>query len=86
MSRSWQMQEAKAKLGEVVKRAATEGPQIVTHRGIETAVVLSIEEFRRLEGSRPSFVDHLLSGPKFDDETIDAINERSRDTGRDIDL
>jgi antitoxin Phd len=86
MSRTWQMQEAKAKFGELVKRAATEGPQIVTHRGIETAVVVSMEEFRRFNASRPNFVEHLLGGPKFDDETIDAINDRSRDTGRDVDL
>jgi prevent-host-death family protein len=84
MGRNWQMQDAKAKFGELVRRAASEGPQIVTFRGAEAAVVLSIEEFRRL--ARPSFVDHLLGGPKLDDRTIERINDRSRDVGRDIDL
>jgi prevent-host-death family protein len=86
MPRRWQMQDAKAKFGELVRRANSEGPQIVTYRGTETAVVLSIEEFRRLEAARPSFVDHLLGGPKLDDELVELINDRSSDTGREIDL
>ena len=86
MPHKWQMQEAKAKFGELVRRAAAEGPQIVTYRGTETAVLLSIDEYRRLQASRPSFVEFLLSGPKWDDETIDMINDRSPDTGRDIEL
>ena len=85
MPGKWQMQEAKARFGELVRRATAEGPQIVTYRGAETAVVLSIEEFRRLEVARPSFVDHLLGGPKLDDELVDLINDRSLDTGREID-
>lgn len=84
--RKWQMQEAKAKFAEVVKRAASEGPQVVTYRGADTAVVLSVEEYRRLNAARPSLVEFLLGGPKWDDETIAVINDRSKDTGRDIDL
>ena len=84
--RKWQMQQAKAKFAEVVKRATAEGPQIVTYRGADTAVVLSIEDYRRLNASRPNFAEFLLNGPKWDDKTIAQINERSKDTGRDIDL
>ena len=58
----------------------------MTYRGADTAVVLSVEEYRRLNGARPSLVEFLLSGPKWDDETIAVINDRSKDTGRDIDL
>ena len=84
--RKWQMQEAKAKLAEVVKRATLEGPQVVTYRGADTAVVLSIKEYQRLEGKHPSLVEHLLSGPKLDDAIVDLVNQRSTDIGRDIDL
>jgi prevent-host-death family protein len=84
--RKWQMQQAKAKFAEVVKRAASEGPQIVTYRGADAAVVLSIEEYRRLDAKRPNLVEFLLSGPRWDDETIADINDRSKDAGRDIDL
>lgn len=86
MSHVWQLQDAKAKFSELVKRAAQEGPQVVTCRGVETVVILSIEEYRRLEASRPSLVDYLLSGPKLDDDTIAIINDRSADTGREIEL
>ncbi|HYA06657.1 MAG TPA: type II toxin-antitoxin system Phd/YefM family antitoxin [Xanthobacteraceae bacterium] len=84
--RKWQMQEAKAKLADVVRRATSEGPQIVTYRGADTAVVLSIDEYRRLQAKRPSFGEFLLGGPKWDDATIEEINDRSQDTGRDLEL
>ena len=80
------MQEAKAKFAELVRRAASEGPQIVTYRGADTAVVLSMEEYQKVSAKRPNFIEHLLSGPKWDDETIADINDRSTDTGRDIEL
>ena len=86
MAAKWQMQDAKAKFAEVVRRAQSEGPQIITHRGTDTAVVLSTEAFRQLKGSKPDFVEHILNGPKIDDEFVDLINERSRDMGRDIDF
>ena len=41
MSRSWQLQEAKNRLSEVVDEALKEGPQVITRRGVETAIVLS---------------------------------------------
>jgi antitoxin Phd len=85
MPKSWALQDAKARFSEVVRRANTDGPQIVTYRGVEKAVVLSADEYRRLKPEKkPSFVDMLLNGPKFDDETIDLINRRSRDQGRKI--
>ena len=86
MPHTWPLQDAKARFSEVVKLAHAEGPQVVTCRGVETAVILSIEEYRRLEASRPSLRDYLLAGPKLDDDTITMINDRSRDTGRVIDL
>ena len=49
---TWQLQEAKAKLSEVIEVAAKNGPQTITQRGVETAVVLSIEEWRRLQPKR----------------------------------
>lgn len=86
MTRKWQMQEAKAKFAELVRKAAAEGPQVITYRGAETAVVVSADEFRRLKAGKPNFIEHLLSGPTWDDDIIDAINDRSKDTGRDIEL
>jgi len=86
MSTKWQMQEAKARFGELVRKAGSEGPQVVTFRGVEAAVVLSMEDYKRMQPDKKSFVDHILNGPKLDDDIVDMINERSRDTGRDIEF
>ena len=60
----WQVQEAKARLSELVDRARSEGPQVIARHGKESAVVLSIEEYRRLLAERPDFNAWLLSAPK----------------------
>ena len=86
MIRKWQIQEAKARFAELVRRANSEGPQIVTHRGADSAVVLSMEAYQKLNAARPSFAQHILNGPTLEDEFVDLINERNKDTGRDIDL
>jgi prevent-host-death family protein len=58
---SWQLQEAKQKLSTVVDRALSEGPQTITRHGVETAVVVSVEQFRKLtEGSSRSLKAALL--------------------------
>ena len=40
----WQLQEAKARLSELIDDSLTKGPQTVTRRGIDTAVIVSIED------------------------------------------
>ena len=44
----WQVQEAKARFSAVLDAAEEEGPQIVTRRGVETAVIVPIEQWRLL--------------------------------------
>ncbi|MCX5516988.1 type II toxin-antitoxin system Phd/YefM family antitoxin [Kaistia defluvii] len=78
---SWQVQEAKTKLSEVIDRAISEGPQTITRHGKARAVVVSIDEYEALAKKRRNFVDFLIDGPRFD---IDI--ERSKDLPRDIDL
>lgn len=64
---SWQLQEAKARFSEFVDAALTKGPQIVTRRGVETAVLVPIAEWRRIQSiSRPSIKELLMSGPRFE--------------------
>jgi prevent-host-death family protein len=79
---TWQLNEAKTRLSEMIKLAHTQGPQTITRHGAERAVVMSIEEYRRLTALRPNFKAWLLGGPKVDDFSI----ERDRDTGRDVEL
>jgi prevent-host-death family protein len=60
---TWQMQEAKARLSELVKRAEVDGPQDITHHGRSVAVVLSRAAFERLSGQTASFVDFMQASP-----------------------
>lgn len=85
-SRSWQLQVAKARFSELVKRALQEGPQHVSVRGEPAVAVISEQEFAKLTAQRPSIVDHILDGPPWPDDVVDAINQRSRDSGRDVEF
>lgn len=62
MSRKWPVQDAKSKFNELLDTALAEGPQIVTKRGVETAVLLPMEQWQRLERmARPDLKALLLS-------------------------
>ena len=63
--RTWQLQEAKARLSEVIKQASKEGPQTITMRGEPTAVVISKDEYERLKQPRGSFVDFMRKSPLY---------------------
>jgi prevent-host-death family protein len=59
----WQLQEAKARLSELVRQAKRKGPQAITIRGETEVVVLSREEYERLARPRPRFVELMRSSP-----------------------
>jgi antitoxin Phd len=60
--KSWPVQDAKARFSELLETCLTQGPQIVTRRGAEAAVLVPVEEWRRLQQSaRPSLKSLLLS-------------------------
>ena len=65
---TWQLQDAKARFSEFLDAALENGPQVVTRRGIEAAVLVPIEEWRRMQhAKRPSIKELLLGeGPRFD--------------------
>ena len=65
---SWQLQDAKARFSEFLDAALEHGPQVVTRRGVEAAVLVPIEEWRRLQHTnRPSIKELLLGpAPRFD--------------------
>jgi antitoxin Phd len=64
---SWPVQEAKARFSEFLEASLKQGPQIVTKRGIEAAVLVPIGQWRRLEhAARPSLKELLLAPePRF---------------------
>ena len=80
---TWQLQEAKNRLSEVVDKALRQGPQVITRRGAETAVLLSIDDYRRLRQPETDLVGFFQASPL---AGVDLDLERSRDTGREVDL
>ncbi|MBA2414895.1 MAG: type II toxin-antitoxin system prevent-host-death family antitoxin [Geodermatophilaceae bacterium] len=78
---SWQLQEAKQRFSELVRKAESEGPQVVTRNGREVVVVVSAEEFHRTREPKMNFKEFLMPGPDFDLLDI----ERAEDMPREID-
>jgi antitoxin Phd len=66
--RIWPVQDAKAHFSEMLEASLKNGPQIVTKRGVEAAVLVPVEEWRRLkDAARPSLKDLLLAeAPRVD--------------------
>jgi antitoxin Phd len=51
---TWQLQDAKAKLSEVIDTAKKKGPQIITQRGVKTAVIVSFDKWEdRMQSESP---------------------------------
>ena len=84
--KSWQLQEAKARPSELVKRSVSEGPQEITVHGKVAAVVLSAEEFARLRGAKhePSWLEVFQRAPLGGEDLV--IESDPDDRMRDIDL
>ena len=70
MSRKWPVQDAKMRFSELLETAIAEGPQIVTRRGVETAVLLPIEQWRRLERMTRPDLKELLLAPEARTESL----------------
>jgi len=82
----WHLKDAKNNFSKVVQRARSEGPQTVMVRGERAAVVLSAEDYDRLVAGKPSLVDHLLSGPTWDDDFVEEINRREKTPSRSVEF
>jgi prevent-host-death family protein len=60
--KSWPVQDAKARFSELLQTCLTQGPQIVTKRGADAAVLVPVDEWQRLQlAARPSLKALLLS-------------------------
>jgi len=81
----WALQDAKARFSEVVRRARSEGPQLVTVHGRDEVVILAAEEFRRLRGEQTgaALIAALQASPH---RAIDIEPPRQRLPVRDVDL
>ena len=62
MSRKWSVQDAESMFSELLDAVIAEGPQIVTRRGVEIAVLVPIEQWQRMEQmTRTDLKEWLLS-------------------------
>ena len=75
--RHWQIQEAKARLSEVIRDAQQEGPQEITLHGKLVAVLLSREQYEKLTGTGESLVEFMRRSPLAGDESIDFERDHS---------
>jgi len=63
MLRTWQLQEAKNKLSRVIEDAIQSGPQVITRRGTEVAIVISIEEYREMTAKKLKLSEFFAQSP-----------------------
>ncbi len=70
MNNTWQVQEAKARFSAFLETALTHGPQIVTKRGVETAVLIPVDYWRRLETMAKPTLKDLLLAPEARTDTL----------------
>ena len=77
---SWQVQDAKARFSEFLDATLKKGPQVVTRRGIEAAVLVPIEEWKRLQTAARPGLKALLLAPeaRFENLVAETRNVRRR--------
>jgi prevent-host-death family protein len=83
VSKTWQLQEAKNQFSTVVERALTAGHQIVTRHGKPAVVVVSVDEFRRLQPRGQPLSRFLAESPLRD---LGGGSARQRDLPRKVSL
>jgi prevent-host-death family protein len=79
----WQSHEAKAHFSEFVRASVYEGPQVVSVRGIEEAVLISKKDYDNLVGTPLTFLEFIAKSPL---KGIQLDIERDKSSDRDIEL
>ncbi len=82
--KKWQLQEAKNRFSEVVRKATEEGPQVITVRGDDAVVVIAADSYRKLALHRNGGLVEFFQKSPLAKVTLDL--ERSRDAGRKVEL
>lgn len=63
----WQVQEAKARLSELMEKAVKEGPQVITKHGADHVVVISVLDYGLIHRKRRNVLEVLRDGPDLED-------------------
>jgi prevent-host-death family protein len=83
MKSSWALQDAKNRFSEVVDKALSQGPQLVTRHGRDAVVIVAAKDFNRAKKGRGSLVDFFRKSPLYG---VELDLTRSKDTGRKVEL
>lgn len=82
-SDSWTVAEAKSRFSEIVERARSKGPQVITRHGRKAAVVVSADEWERKTKRSGNLAEFFAASPL--SGSAIAVKRR-RDRGRKVDL
>ena len=63
MNKTWQLQEAKNKLSELIERALRDGAQVITRRGEKVVVVIPYQEYEHMTRPTKTLVEFLAESP-----------------------
>jgi prevent-host-death family protein len=83
MGDRWQLQEAKNRLSELVRKAREEGPQTITVHGADAVVVVSAERYAKLARRKGTLLDFFRSSPLVG---VEIEVTRSQDSGRPVEV
>ena len=83
MKGTWSLQDAKNKFSQVVDEAHKDGPQIVTRRGVQSVVIMSIEDYKKLIKPETDLIEFFKQSP-LHGAALDV--ERSKGPSRKVDL
>jgi len=78
----WQLQEAKAKLTQLINRSKSE-PQIISRHGVNESVVISMDQYLELCGAKENITTYFKNSPLYG---VDIALERDQSSFRDTDL
>jgi antitoxin Phd len=81
---TWQLQEAKNKLSRVVENAVNDGPQIITKRGVEVAIVISFADYQKMLAVRGKLSAFFRDSPLVGVD-LELVRDKS-DARKDFDL
>ncbi len=83
MTKKWQVQEAKNRFSEVMRRAEEEGPQTVTKYGQDSVVVVSADDYERMRKGGKDLVEFMQDSPLSD---VELEVDRDKSGSRDVSL
>ena len=80
--KAWQLQEAKAKLTQLINETKIK-PQIISRHGVNEVVVINIKEYQKLCKNKENIVSFFKNSPLYN---IELEFERDKSAAREIDL